>query len=49
MRAQDEQGAGASASGAAAGGVSPVFTYGELGMDDSPDGFQNFMDPPASG
>ncbi|MCI53523.1 hypothetical protein A2U01_0074770, partial [Trifolium medium] len=49
MRAQDEQRAGASASGAATGGVSPVFTYGELGLDDSPCDFQNFMDPPASG
>ncbi|MCI73246.1 hypothetical protein A2U01_0094510, partial [Trifolium medium] len=37
------------ASGAAAGGVSPVFTYGELGLEDSPGDFYNFMDPPASG
>ncbi|MCI59372.1 hypothetical protein A2U01_0080627, partial [Trifolium medium] len=36
MRTQDEQRAAATASGAAAGGVSPIFTYGELGMDDSP-------------
>ncbi|MCI91033.1 hypothetical protein A2U01_0112327, partial [Trifolium medium] len=49
MRAQDEQRAAASASAADAGGVSPVFTYGELGLDDSPGDFQNFMDPPASG
>ncbi|MCI33130.1 hypothetical protein A2U01_0054346 [Trifolium medium] len=47
MRAQDEQRAAAFAS-AAAGGVSPVFTYGELGLYDSPGDFQNFMDPPAS-
>ncbi|MCI71961.1 hypothetical protein A2U01_0093224, partial [Trifolium medium] len=46
--AQDEQRAAASAS-AAAGGVSPVFTYGELGMDDSPGDFQDFIDPSASG
>ncbi|MCI73527.1 hypothetical protein A2U01_0094791, partial [Trifolium medium] len=34
---------------AAAGHGSPFFTLGELGMEDSPGDFQNFMDPPASG
>ncbi|MCI61132.1 hypothetical protein A2U01_0082388, partial [Trifolium medium] len=48
MRAQEEQRAAASAS-AAAGHGSPIFTYSELGMDDSPGDFQAFMDPPASG
>ncbi|MCI62531.1 hypothetical protein A2U01_0083788, partial [Trifolium medium] len=48
MKAQEEQRAAASAYAAAAGGVSPVFTFSELGMDDSGD-FHNFMDPPASG
>ncbi|MCI35792.1 hypothetical protein A2U01_0057013, partial [Trifolium medium] len=48
MKAQEEQGAAASAS-AGAGHGSPFFTLGELGMDDSPGDFQNFMDPPASG
>ncbi|MCI73371.1 hypothetical protein A2U01_0094635, partial [Trifolium medium] len=47
MRAQEEQRAAASASTTAASHGSPMFTYGELGMDDSGD-FQNFMDPPAS-
>ncbi|MCI96703.1 hypothetical protein A2U01_0118003 [Trifolium medium] len=49
MRAQEEQRAPASASAAAASHGSPIFTYGELGLDDSPGDFQNFMDPPASG
>ncbi|MCI54100.1 hypothetical protein A2U01_0075347, partial [Trifolium medium] len=49
MRAQEEQRATASASTAAAGGVSPMFTYSELGMDDSPGEFHNFMDRPATG
>ncbi|MCI88182.1 hypothetical protein A2U01_0109468, partial [Trifolium medium] len=43
------QRAAASASGAATSGASPVFTYGELGLDDSPGDFHNYMDPPASG
>ncbi|MCI35152.1 hypothetical protein A2U01_0056373, partial [Trifolium medium] len=45
MRAQEEQRAAASAS--TVGHGSTMFTYGELGFDDSP-GYQNFMDPPAS-
>ncbi|MCI42319.1 hypothetical protein A2U01_0063556 [Trifolium medium] len=49
MRAQEEQRAAASASAAAAASHgSPFFILGELGIDDSP-GFQNFMDPSASG
>ncbi|MCI68226.1 hypothetical protein A2U01_0089485, partial [Trifolium medium] len=48
-RAQEEQKAAASASAAAASHGSPIFTYSELGMDDSPGDFQTFMDPPASG
>ncbi|MCI45337.1 hypothetical protein A2U01_0066576, partial [Trifolium medium] len=48
MKAQEEQRAAASASDAAASHGSPLFTLSELGMNDSP-GFQNFMDPPASG
>ncbi|MCI89808.1 hypothetical protein A2U01_0111097, partial [Trifolium medium] len=40
MRAQEEQRAAASASTAAARHGSPMFTYGELGMDDSPGDFQ---------
>ncbi|MCI46272.1 hypothetical protein A2U01_0067512, partial [Trifolium medium] len=35
MKAQEEQRAAASASTAAAGRVSPMFTFSELGMDDS--------------
>ncbi|MCI85975.1 hypothetical protein A2U01_0107254, partial [Trifolium medium] len=46
MRAQEEQRAAASASTPADHGE-PMFTYGELGLDDSP-GFHNFMDPPTS-
>ncbi|MCI85200.1 hypothetical protein A2U01_0106479, partial [Trifolium medium] len=41
LKAQEEQRAAASASVAAAGGVSPVFTFSELGMDDSGE-FHNF-------
>ncbi|MCI30688.1 hypothetical protein A2U01_0051899, partial [Trifolium medium] len=48
MKAQDEQKVVASASAAAASHGSPIFTYGELGLDDPAD-FHNFMDPPASG
>ncbi|MCI87323.1 hypothetical protein A2U01_0108605, partial [Trifolium medium] len=47
-RAQEEQRAAASASAATPTHGSPFFTLGELDLDDSP-GFQNFMDPPASG
>ncbi|MCI93104.1 hypothetical protein A2U01_0114402, partial [Trifolium medium] len=35
MKAQEEQRVAASASAATAGGVSPEFTFSELGMDDS--------------
>ncbi|MCI57605.1 hypothetical protein A2U01_0078856 [Trifolium medium] len=47
MKAQEAQRA-AAASAAAASAGSPMFTFSELGMDDSGE-FNNFTDPPASG
>ncbi|MCI81594.1 hypothetical protein A2U01_0102868, partial [Trifolium medium] len=43
-RAQEEAQRAAASASTPAGHGEQMFTYGELGLDDSP-GFRNFMDP----
>ncbi|MCI78928.1 hypothetical protein A2U01_0100199, partial [Trifolium medium] len=47
-RAQEEAQRAAASASTPTGHGGLMFTYGELGFDDSP-GFHNFTDPPTSG